>query len=82
MARWHICPTCSGDGAHSIALGVINRDEWSDDELDGYMAGDYDSICETCKGAGKITEDQIQNYKPVKSYSSDQEYYFYREGGY
>ena len=82
MSKWHICPTCSGDGKHSIALGVINRDEWDDEELSDYFAGNYDSICETCQGSGKVTAAQLENYAPVRSYSTDQEYYRNREGGY
>jgi DnaJ-class molecular chaperone len=82
MSNWHICPTCSGEGKHSIALGVINRDEWDFEELDSYMAGGYDSRCKTCQGSGKITSDQLEAYEPVRSYSTDREYYYRREGGY
>ena len=82
MSKWHICPTCSGEGAHSGALGVINRDEWSEDELADYFAGGYDSLCETCQGSGKLTNHQMESYKPVRYYATDEEYYRRREGGY
>ena len=82
MSKWHICPTCSGEGSHSIALGVIDVNEWDSDELSDYFAGGYDSPCETCKGSGKVTAQQLEDYEPVRSYSTDQEYYWRREGGY
>ena len=82
MSNWHICPTCDGDGKHSISLGVINTDEWSEDELSDYFAGGYDSTCETCKGSGKITAAQLEDYEPVRYYATDEEYYWRREGGY
>lgn len=57
--RWMICPTCSGEGSHSLRLGVItssDRESWSDDEWENYMAGGYDEPCSTCNATGKITE--------------------------
>lgn len=64
---WMICPTCRGDGSHARALGVINPDEWSDDEMADYMAGALDDICESCEGSGKVREGQelkVYRYEP------------------
>jgi len=52
--EWEICNVCHGDGGHSNRLGVINVDDWDDEELDGYFAGRYDVTCERCNGSGKI----------------------------
>lgn len=85
MIKWHICPRCDGEGKHSLALGAItssDRAEWSDDEFSDYMAGGYDSRCETCRGSGKITSDQLEAYEPYRFYSTDEEYFRRREGGY
>jgi len=82
MNKWHICPTCSGDGAHSQALGVIKVSDWDQDELADYLEGAYDSICQTCKGWGKITTVQLEAYEPVRYYATDEEYYRKRPGGY
>lgn len=51
---WEICDVCHGDGGHSNRLGVINLNEWSDDEIDGYFNGRYDVTCERCNGSGKV----------------------------
>lgn len=79
MRIWEICCNCGGEGAHSKALGVINTEEWSSDELDDYMAGGYDQICEVCKGTGKVL---AENNRVEKYYATDEEYYWKREGGY
>jgi hypothetical protein len=52
--EWEICDVCRGNGNHSNRLGVINVDDWDDEELDGYFAGRYDVGCERCDGSGKI----------------------------
>ena len=54
MTKWTICPECEGDGSHALALGVIDRADWSNDELADYFGGAYDRTCDCCKGAGKI----------------------------
>ena len=85
MSNWHICPTCEGEGKHSLAVGVItssDRDEWDDEDFDQYMEGAYDRRCETCRGSGKVTADQLEDYEPVRYYATDEEYYWRREGGY
>jgi len=59
MTIWHICPICNGNGSHSQRLGQLDLTEWSRSELKEYFNGAYDDQCDTCKGAGKITEDQM-----------------------
>jgi hypothetical protein len=56
LGKWIICPDCGGDGHHARHLGVINRDEWEDEEFEHYMHGDYDRICDNCGGGGKVRE--------------------------
>lgn len=58
LGNWLICPTCSGDGSHAQRLGVVNPEEWSDDEWEDYMGGAYDDVCESCQGSGKVREGQ------------------------
>jgi hypothetical protein len=85
MSTWCICPTCEGEGKHSLALGVItssDRDQWDDEDLDQYMDGAYDQKCQTCKGSGKVTAAQLEGYEPVRYYETQEEYYWRREGGY
>lgn len=55
--KWAICGTCRGNGQHSLRLGAItqeDREQWSDDEFEDYMAGAYDEACDPCGGSGKI----------------------------
>ena len=59
MTKWHICPTCDGNGSHSQRLGQLDLTEWSRSELTEYFNGAYDERCDTCKGSGKITGDQM-----------------------
>ena len=59
MATWYICPICSGNGSHSQRLGQLDLTEWSRSELKEYFSGAYDDQCDTCKGSGKITGDQM-----------------------
>lgn len=56
MKAWRICPTCSGEGKHSRALGVVNPDDFSPDEWEDYLSGGYDQPCSTCEGTGKVRE--------------------------
>lgn len=59
-SRWVICSTCEGEGKHSQHLGAFTREDierdWSHEEWDGYMRGDYDKMCETCAGRGMVRE--------------------------
>ena len=48
------CPDCNGEGKHSQHLGVINPEDWDDEDLDHYFAGHYDRTCRRCKGGGTL----------------------------
>lgn len=58
LGNWMICPTCSGNGSHARHLGVVNPEDWSDDEWEDYRGGVYDTTCESCHGTGKVREGQ------------------------
>lgn len=53
-ATYEVCRQCDGHGSHSLALGAITEEDrdrdWSPDEWDGYVRGDYDQTCEVCGG--------------------------------
>ncbi len=57
-AKWIICPTCNGEGKHSLHLGAITEEDrdrdWSQDEFEDYTLGGYDRRCEDCEGSGKL----------------------------
>jgi DnaJ-class molecular chaperone len=65
-SSWIICPTCEGDGQHSRNLGSFTQSEFEecfdDDSREDYFAGVYDRQCETCRGAGKIRESQMERH--------------------
>ena len=51
------CPTCRGKGTqalYGIALTQADREDWSDDELDDYKNGLYDTPCGDCGGDGQV----------------------------
>lgn len=55
-ATWEICQECDGEGASSAYLGAIteeDRQDWSEESWESYLAGGYDRPCECCKGSGK-----------------------------
>lgn len=80
MAKWEICCNCEGDGKHSRHLGVITDiDEWHEDEIEAYVSGGYDVTCSVCRGTGKV---RAENNRVEQYYSTDEEYYWRREGGY
>ena len=54
MSKWCICPECDGDGKTSAHLGVVNREDWDEDEFQFYMEGGYDRPCSFCGGSGKV----------------------------
>jgi DnaJ-class molecular chaperone len=58
--RWAICSACEGEGKSSAYLGAITQEDrerdWSPEEFEGYMNGDYDKTCEACQGTGKVRE--------------------------
>ena len=50
------CETCQGRGwlaLHGEALTGADLEEWSEEELDDYMSGRYDTVCEICDGTGR-----------------------------
>lgn len=84
MAKWEICCNCDGDGSHSKHLGCFTQerlDDWSEDEVETYMNGGYDTKCEVCQGTGKVLAGSGRN-RVEQYYSTDEEYYWRREGGY
>ena len=61
-----ICPACEGEGRRD-RLGGMTSDEFRElfpgpEEQERYFSGDYDKVCETCKGSGKITEEDYQEH--------------------
>lgn len=58
--RWIICPQCQGHGTSSAYLGAITAEDWAHDwspeEQEAYIRGDYDRQCDRCCGAGKIMD--------------------------
>jgi hypothetical protein len=78
-AKWVICSNCKGEGRclPEGLRGVINTDEWSDDELDGYFGGEYDVPCTVCEGSGKVL---AENYF-VQLFLLDRAYGGSEEGG-
>jgi len=57
--KWCICGQCDGEGKSSAYLGAYSWDEMEDlgeDFIEDYFAGNYDRVCETCNGAGKVLE--------------------------
>jgi len=78
-SKWVICSNCRGDG-HCLPdglRGVINTDEWSDDELDAYRDGAYDVACDACAGSGKVL---AENYF-VHLFLLDRAFGGHEEGG-
>lgn len=72
-APWIICEECSGEGTVNM-LGVINPEEWDEDELEGYFAGQYDKQCPTCKGRGSMRDEYPRQ---VSLCGRDGEPYYY-----
>lgn len=57
--KWEICGCCRGSGGvdHPAFSNGITSSEWADmssDEQNSYMRGDYDVLCDPCKGSGKV----------------------------
>lgn len=57
-AHWVICSHCRGNGKTSVDnIGAITSDEWhrdwSFDEQESYIRGEYDVQCSRCNGTGK-----------------------------
>lgn len=59
-AKWTICGTCHGNGAHSLHLGAITSEDrrlnWDEDSFNDYMSGAYDRKCDDCDGTGKVLQ--------------------------
>jgi len=53
-----LCNTCDGKGSqalHGIALTQDDLADWSQDEMESYCNGEYDTPCETCGGPGRVS---------------------------
>ena len=63
-ARWAVCPACEGCGTDRGASvecdgGGFTASEWNEQDEDfpeGYLRGDYDRECYTCKGRTTVQE--------------------------
>lgn len=50
------CENCQGRGwtsMHGIALTGQDLADWSEEELDEYAEGRYDTVCDMCDGTGR-----------------------------
>jgi len=59
--RWAICSTCSGDGKHSLHHGAfsgqrLEEAQHDEDFWEDYISGQYDKVCDSCEGTGKVRE--------------------------
>lgn len=57
--KWVICNTCEGNTTveNPAFDNGFTSSEWHDMDLDdqqSYMAGEYDVMCQTCKGLGRV----------------------------
>lgn len=79
-APWIICPLCKGDEHSSAHLGIVNQEDWNEEDFEAYLEGKYDQPCEVCKGTGKVREDYEQKDGPVITRSGrNGERYVYRD---
>ena len=74
---WGICEDCHGEGK-ADTIGAITGSEWAEDwdqdEREAYLAGRYDSACETCHGTGKVLVPDFTDYPDLLAlYEQDQE---------
>lgn len=53
--KWVICPACGGEGEVD-ALGVVNRDDFTEEEWQDYRAGALDCPCTVCNGRGSVAD--------------------------
>lgn len=75
QAPWIICSCCKGDGTVD-GLGVVSRDDFSDEEWEEYLEGAYNAPCGACAGTGKVREDAPE---PVVRFGSDGQRVFYAD---
>lgn len=50
------CENCQGRGMvalHGIALTAEDLEDWSEEEVDQYVTGKFDTICDICDGTGR-----------------------------
>lgn len=64
---WMICPNCDGEGRHSRHMGSFTMSEFYEcfeeqEDRDAYFAGAYDQPCYTCRGTGKVREDDEEAF--------------------
>lgn len=57
--RWAICDRCRGNGKvdNPAFSNGWTGSEWAEQDEDfreGYIRGDYDVLCDTCCGSGKV----------------------------
>lgn len=84
LAKYEVCPTCRGNGKHSNHLGAFTQsdiDEMGEDWLHDYMAGEFDKVCENCKGQRVVAVIDRENNseKNLKLYDTwEEEEYRYR----
>lgn len=70
--KWCICPECGGDGGSSAYLGVVNPDDWDEEEFQHYLDGRYDRPCTFCGGSGKLlTADLDAKYEKQRNERDD-----------
>lgn len=82
-SKWLICPKCEGEGticslSHDNGITSSEWDEMTDggrdyEFLEAYGDGVYDKQCPFCKGSGKISDEQLNDWKAECEQDDEQE---------
>ena len=59
------CEDCSGSGRRALngqAFTQTEVEEWTPEEREDYLLGNYDTKCDICNGAGRVDPEQVRVY--------------------
>jgi hypothetical protein len=70
-AKFVVCHRCEGKGSHvnpSIDGNGLSREDFDADPdfAEGYMRGDYDIACQTCKGRRVVSQVDRKQLTPLQ----------------
>jgi len=72
--KWAICSTCLGEGTRRMVSEEYVA-EMDSEELQDFFDGKYDTVCDECKGTGKIKVIDVERCSPedLAEYRSQEE---------
>ena len=65
MSKYEVCPQCEGEGKmvnRAVSVWTASDREEDPEGFEAMMNGDYDVLCDCCKGLRVVTPERLEEF--------------------